>query len=332
MPVVNPIYERRLTRVVLGEKRVPTASMLRCIRLAAPLFRTSARRGERRAHAIVLDETAATLKRLRRRGLNLVVLSEGVEAFGQRLDQAESLKHPGPFLSCYAEFAAAEKCCVAGPVKLRERGRVYNAVAILGPDGRLLGAYRKNFLTRAELEQGLTPGDGPVMIETPIGRLGGAICFDLNFTSLLEQYARLRPDILVFPSMYHGGLMQACWAYRCQAHFVSALPFLGGGILDPLGRSVAQTDCYSPVAEAVVNLDRLLVHLDFNQEKFPAIRRRYGDNVQIVIPANLGCAMLASTVPGRTAADIVREFGLERLHDYFADSAAANRRARRARR
>lgn len=308
----------------------PNALALRAVRVAAPIFSTAACRGGRRANAVVLGETAAVLRRLRELDPDLVVLSEGVEEFGQRMNEAEEIARPGPFLTCYAEFAAAAACCVAGSTKLREGKRVYNAAVIIGPDGAILGVYRKTFLTRGELEEGLTPGDGAAVIATPAGRLGGAICFDLNFPSLLEQYARWRPDILIFPSMYHGGLMQSCWAYRCQSFFVSALPFLGGGILDPLGRAVALTDCYNDVACAVLNLDRVLVHLDFNRERFPDIHRKYGDAVRIDIPANLGCAMLTSDVPERTARDVAREFGLELLHDYLADCAAANQRQRRS--
>jgi predicted amidohydrolase len=217
---------------------------------------------------------------------------------------------------------------VAGSIKLREHGRVYNALAFIGPDGRVLGTYSKTFLTRGEVEQGLTPGPGAVAVDTPVGRLGGAICFDLNFTELVEQNARLRPDIIAFASMYHGGLMQGYWAYQCRANFVSALPFIGGGILDPFGRPVALTDCYTKVVMADVNLDRVMAHLDFNQEKFLAIRKKYGRDVCIDIPANIGSALITSTVPDRTAAEIAAEFELELLDDYFASSIRDNRKSR----
>lgn len=272
---------------------------------------------EGRNRALLLDETAAALRTVKDLKLDLVVLCEAVEAYGQTVDQAEETAHPGPFLSLYAGFAAAEKCAVAGSVKIRDGSRVYNAMVLFGPEGNLLGIYAKNYLIRSELEEGLSPGPGPAVIDTPFGRIGGVICFDLNFEPLLAQYAALRPDILVFPSMYHGGLMQSVWAYRCRSFFISALPFLGGGILDPFGRTVAATDCYNPAARARINLDRVMVHLDFNRDRFPEIERKYGRDITIDVPPNIGSALLYSRHPKYSAAEIAVEFGLELLDDYF---------------
>ena len=73
-----------------------------------------------------------------------------------------------------------------------------------------------------------------------------------------------------------------------------------------------------------VNLDRAMVHLDLNWPKFPEIERKYGDEVRIDIPPNLGPALIYSESDKRTAMDIVREFGLELLDDYFERSVKMN--------
>jgi hypothetical protein len=94
---------------------------------------------------------------------------------------------------------------VAGSVRLRESGRVYNAVILADGQGRLQALYKKNFLTGGELRDGMSPGCEPGVIETAAGRIGAVVCFDLNYTEMIPQYRRLAPDILVFPSMFHGG-------------------------------------------------------------------------------------------------------------------------------
>ena len=298
--------------------------MARLVRAASILFRTTADKGQIDAKQIVLKETECTLRSLRGYGLDLVVFCEGVESFGQRIEDAEEVACPGPFLRLYAAFAESEECFVVGSVKLRDQGKVYNSIAFVAPDGTVSGAYHKNNLTIWELEAGMSSGSGAVVVDTSIGRLGGIVCFDLNFEDIRKEYRVLKPDILVFPSMYHGGLMQQIWAYECRAFFVSALPFLGGGILDPFGTPLAVTDCYTPIATAVINLDRAMVHLDCNREKFPDIIRKYHDEVEIRIPPSIGAALIISRTDKRCAADIVMEFGLEPLDAYFSRSSQAN--------
>ncbi|MBN1673123.1 MAG: carbon-nitrogen hydrolase family protein [Kiritimatiellae bacterium] len=301
--------------------------MARFVHAAAVLFATRAERGAKDAGRIVLAETRETLDGLRGYGLDLIVLSEGVEAYGLTIETAEEVAKPGPFLSLYLEFAARERCTIAGSAKIREAGRVYNSIVFVTPAG-IAGAYHKSFLTDGEIADGLASGRGAVTVETPAGRLGGAICFDLNFGALLDGYRANRPEILCFASMYHGGLMQAQWAYQCRAYFVAALPFIGGGILDPFGRPVALSDCYTQHPCARINLDYVMVHLDKNREKFPDIRRKYRHAVSVDIPADIGPALIVSHTEQRTAAEVVAEFGLEPLDDYLARAIAANEKNR----
>jgi hypothetical protein len=298
--------------------------MSRYVNIAAPLFESEHCRGKDDAPAMVLCELREQMDRLAGTGVDLLVLSEGVEAVGMAMDDAESLDQPGTYLGLFMDFARREKCHVAGSIKLREKDKVYNALAFVDATGTVVGAYRKTFLTLGELEMGLAPGPGAETVDTAIGRLGGAICFDLNFRELRHEYAKLKPDILLFASMYHGGLAQATWAYECRSFFVSALPFHGGGILDPFGQAMARTDCYHRIARAKINLDRVMVHLDFNRDKFPDIEKKYRDEVRIDTPANIGPALIYSETTRRTAMDIATEFGIELLDDYLQRSSQAN--------
>ena len=78
------------------------------------------------------------------------------------------------------------------------------------------------------------------------------------------------------------------------------------------------------VARATVNLDRAMVHLADNQVKFPDIEKKYGDEVIVDIPPDIGPALIYSTVAHRTAMDIVREFELILLDDFLAGAIAEN--------
>lgn len=304
--------------------------MSKYVNIAAPLFENEHSRGKKDAEKLVLRELREQMKQLSGTGLDLLVLSEGVEAVGMKMDDAESPDKPGVFLNLYMDFARKEKCHVAGSLKLKVKNRVYNSIVFIDDKGGFAGSYSKTFLTIGELEDGLTPGDGAKIIDTKLGRLGGAICFDLNFRELRNEYIRLKPDILVFSSMFHGGLLQQTWAYECRSFFVSALQFLGGGILDPFGRVLSLTDYYNGIARAKINLDRVMVHLDFNRDRFPEIQRKYGEEVKIDIPANIGPALIYSESDKRSALDIAEEFKLELLDDYMTRACKANSERRNA--
>lgn len=297
---------------------------MKMVKIAAPLFENEHYCGKPGARDAVLAELREKMRRLSKTGLDLLVLSEGVEAIGMSMDEAELPDKPGDFLKLYMDFARAEKCHVAGSLKLKDKGRIYNAIVFIDDRGALIGSYRKTFLTAGEIDLSISPGKGAVVVDTKIGRLGGLVCFDLNFHELREEYAKLKPDILIFASMYHGGFVQSIWALECRSFFVAALPFHGGGILDPLGTPLSVTDCYNKVARAEINLDRVVVHLDYNREKFGDIERKYGDEVRIQTPPNVGPAIIYSNSKTRSAADIVREFGLELIDDYFTRMRTAN--------
>jgi hypothetical protein len=265
----------------------------------------------------VFESTSRALESLRGFGLDLVVLSEAVGIVGQTNATAESVGAPGPFLRRYLDFAREEHAHVVGSCRIREAGCVYNSAVVVGPRG-ILGCYHKCFPTLEELDEGISPGRGAAVIETPIARIGAAICFDLNFKELREEYARLRPDIIAFPGMFHGGMVQAIWAYECRSHFISATCFEGCGILDPFGRPLALSDEYTRAPTARINLDCVMVHLSSLLKNIPGIRRKYGAEVTIAVPEHVGAGLLYSACAARTARQVAREFELEPLDDYLA--------------
>ena len=74
-----------------------------------------------------------------------------------------------------------------------------------------------------KIEKGSLCGKDAPVFECDFGRVAFAICFDLNFDELRLKYVKAKPDLIIFSSMYHGGLMQAYWAYSCRAYFVGAI-------------------------------------------------------------------------------------------------------------
>lgn len=264
----------------------------------------------------VYRQFAEARRRLDGTHLDLAVFCEGMSSRGQTVGEAESPERPGRMFELYREFAVANHCVVAGAIKLQKSDRVYNSLIYLDGNGKFLGDYDKTHLTDGELAAGMTPGKGARVVTTPVGRLGGVICFDLNFDDLRLAYAKQRPDIICFSSMYHGGFLQQNWAYRCRAFWAAACKDYTSSIIDPLGRVMAETDFYGRIARATVNLDYFVMHQDHNVDKFADIRREYGPRVKIDYASDLATAVLYSECE-ESAAAIAARYGLTEIDGYL---------------
>ena len=219
----------------------------------------------------------------------------------------------------FRKVARENKMYVVYPaVRKLQDGRWYNTIAFIDREGKVLGYYKKNFPTIGEIEQGISPGKEPVVISCDFGKVGFAICFDLNFDELLYGYAKLKPDLIIFCSMYHGGLRQAQWAYTCRAHFVGGiLRSCPSQIRDPLGRVLASTTNYFDYAVKEVVLDCAPVHLDFNWSRLKALKKKYGSKVSISDPGLVGAVLITSLHPKLSVDEMLHEFGIEKLDHYF---------------
>ena len=225
-----------------------------------------------------------------------------------------------------AETAAQNNCNIGYSTNFFDNGgSLVNGTRFISRSGKLLGGYEKNFPTIGEMEEGVKAGKKHQVIETDCGRIAGVICFDLNFDELRLAYAAQQPDIIMFSSFYHGGLMQQYWAYSCRSFFAGAvLPSLTmpSAIIAPDGRILAETTNYFNYATAVINLDRVLLHLDYNWPKLTEIKKKYGPEVEIDDTGKLASVLLYSNSEDFSAADLVREYKLETLDDYLQRAGA----------
>jgi apolipoprotein N-acyltransferase len=83
-----------------------------------------------------------------------------------------------------------------GPEPPSDRG--LNASVFIGPDGRVLWEYAKTHPVPGSTDR---PGEGRIPVaDTPYGRIGSAICYDLDFPALIRQAGRGGVDIMLDPS------------------------------------------------------------------------------------------------------------------------------------
>jgi predicted amidohydrolase len=249
-------------------------------------------------------------------GVDLVVTCETM-MMHQPVGCEEDPLKPGPILTEYIEFAKRNNCTVGGAARIMLDGESRQSILYYGPGGKLLGMYHKVFPTDAAIRNGTIPGDGAQVVETPAGRLGGALCFDLNFDELRDEYILLKPDILCFSSYFHGDHLQSNWAYKTHSFLVGAIKDGTSDIRDPLGRVINSTTYYNRIAWARINLDRFVMHGSYNSEKFADIRRKYKEQILIDTHSPIGCSVLYSYSDEFTAEDVAREFELTEVEDFW---------------
>jgi len=227
-------------------------------------------------------------------------------------------------LDFFSEAARQNGCYVAYSAKRQvEDGTWRNSTRIIDRSGQVVGTYNKNHVVIGEYEDGgVLYGREAPLIECDFGRVACAICFDLNFDELRLKYVEARPDLILFSSMYHGGLMQAYWAYSCRCHFVGAIAGAPSAIISPIGQVIATSTNYFDFVTATVNLDCAVAHLDENRDRFRRMKAKYGPGVTITDPGYLGPVLLASETEEVSIRQMVEEFEVELLDDYFARSLA----------
>jgi hypothetical protein len=105
----------------------------------------------------------------------------------------------GAFEQLLAQRAKAGNGYLVGSYPERDGAKLFHTVALAGPAGTVLGRYRATHLSAAE-QTWATPGDAPVVVSTPLGRIGLATAADLAVTEVTGLYQTLRTDVLAVPS------------------------------------------------------------------------------------------------------------------------------------
>ena len=241
--------------------------------------------------------------------------------------KAEPLPRPGPITALLARKAKQHNTYIIGSYWRRDekaRGR-YNSAVLIDRQGKVAGIYDKVYPTIGEMESGVLPGKGAKVFDTDFGRIGAIICFDLNFGELLDEYKKQGVELLCFLSAFRGGSMVPAVAFRNQCFVASAVPRENGVIVDPLGRTLAESSHYGRIIFTRINLDSQIVHIDYNNSRVPELKKKYGPYVKIETASPEAVYFLSSLHPEKTIQHMIKEFAIETL-DQYLDRARSERR------
>ena len=187
---------------------------------------------------------------------DLIVLPEFCDLSGEGDEYLRVRKNQ--VLDYFASVAKSNNCYIAFGMKREEKTGLWrNSCVVLDRKGGIAGIYNKNFPTIQEMESGIKACDDAPVITCDFGRVAIAICYDLNFDELRLRYAREKPDLIIFSSMYHGGVVQNILGIFVQGLFRQDL-FTGrhpSEIRNPMGNVIASSTNYFDFAVARINLD-----------------------------------------------------------------------------
>lgn len=180
-------------------------------------------------------------------GASMVFLPEGFDYIGSSRDEtlmlSESLS--GDLISRYKQLARrlGVWLSLGG---FHERGheweadrRIYNSHIIINDQGEIVSVYRKSHLFDVELpEKGVSlresaftiPGPSLVPpVQTPIGKVGLGICYDLRFPELSLALLRQGAEILTYPSAFTVATGTAHWEILLHARAIETQCYVLAG-------------------------------------------------------------------------------------------------------
>jgi len=245
----------------------------------------------------LIDQAAA-------RGAAVVLLPENFNFIGRRdidkRDVAEVLGD-GPTQAFLA--AAAQRhgiTIIGGTQPLRSDaadGRVTNSTLVYDPSGTCVARYDKIHLFDVDVpgkpgetyreSSHVAPGSAVVTVDTPLGRVGLSVCYDMRFPELYRRLVSAGAEILVMPAAFTVPTGRAHWETLLRARAIENLSYVfaaaqsgvhpngretyGDTIaIDPWGRVLKRLPRGNGVVTAAVDL----AELRRIRAEFPALTNR----------------------------------------------------------
>ena len=164
-------------------------------------------------------------------GAKLVALPEYFCILGLRDRDKVDVREPygsGPIQDFLAAAAAKNKVWLVGgsvPLECDDPGRVRNTCLVFDDAGRRVARYDKIHLfgfdsgkERFQESRSIEPGSEVVALDTPFGRLGLSICYDLRFPEMYRSMGEV--DLILVPSSFTATTGKAHWELLLRARAI----------------------------------------------------------------------------------------------------------------
>jgi deaminated glutathione amidase len=165
----------------------------------------------------------------------------------------------GPFVTALAGAARRHGIAVVAGMfeSIPDASQVFNTVVALGPDGGLLGAYRKVHLYDAfgyRESDRVRPGGGETLTFALDGvTFGVETCYDVRFPEVTRHLAARGAEVVLLPAAWlHGALKEEHWEVLARARAIESTVYVAAAglsgrphtgcsmLVDPMGVPVVR--------------------------------------------------------------------------------------------
>ncbi len=188
-----------------------------------------------------LPKTVAHMREAAAGGADLILTPECTNALSSsREHQRNAFRHQedDPTLSTLRDEAARAGCwLLIGSLGLKTHdadGRFANRSFLIAPDGGIAAQYDKIHMFDVNVSEtevyressGYRPGSAAVVADTPLGRIGMTVCYDVRFPQLYRHLAQAGAQIITVPAAFNHLTGQAHWETLLRARAIETGCFI----------------------------------------------------------------------------------------------------------
>jgi deaminated glutathione amidase len=188
-----------------------------------------------------LEQVLPLLENAAERGVQLAVVPENFAFLGLRdADKREIAEADGagPIQDFLASTARRLRMWIVGgtiPLRGGDDGRTAAASVVYDSDGSRVARYDKIHLFDVDIpgrseryreSAHVAPGSQTVVVETPVGRVGLSVCYDVRFPELFRRLSAAGAEILTVPSAFTSPTGRAHWETLLCARAIENLCYV----------------------------------------------------------------------------------------------------------
>lgn len=251
------------------------------------------------------------------KGVDLVVLPETWR--GQKDGTMEPLD--GPTTQAMLVLARKHHTYIVSPIDRLDGAHRVNTAVLIDREGKVVFKYDKVFPYWSEFDhkKKVEPGNTAPVYNADFGKLGIAICFDVNFPEVWKALADQGAELVVWPSAYSAGTTLQAHALNHHFYIVTSTGAQDSIVYDITGEQLLyQKSKDINVMHITLDLDRGIYHQNFNLGKRQRLLKERGEDViQDEWLDREQWFVLRARRPGVSARALARQYGMEELRDYI---------------
>ena len=238
---------------------------------------------------------------------------------GQKENTQEALD--GPTLNAMSVLAKKHNTYILCPIDRHSGTSRLNTAVLLDRNGKVACLYNKVFPYWAEfdLHPPVDVGEDAPVYTADFGKVGLAICFDVNFPEVWKRLADQGAELVLWPSAYSAGTSLQAHAINHHYYIVSTTLTRDCLVYDITGEKMHYSRSkHVNVATVSLDLDRGLYHENFNIAGRDRLLKEHVADIEQEKWLELEqWFVLKARRPGVSARRLAKEYGLEELRHYL---------------